>query len=74
MLVFYVRIWYLIYVMFKIWAILGLLCGAAILAGLLWFALLILAKFIFEDIIGDTIHKIKQKRKEKKEKDHYIYY
>jgi hypothetical protein len=57
--------------MFTIWADLGLLLGAAILAGLLWFVLYILGKYIFEDMLGGTVSKVRRKRVE--EKDHYIY-
>lgn len=56
--------------MFEIWAILGLIFGAAILLGILWFILYILATIIFEDLLGAIFKKIQLK---KEEKDHYIY-
>jgi hypothetical protein len=55
--------------MLRIWANLGLLLGGAILAGLAWFVLYIIAVTIFEDLIGGLIRRIKRKRK----KDRYIY-
>jgi len=55
--------------MFKIWANLGLLLGALVLAGVTYFVLYVLVRAVFEDIIGGMIRKIKRK----KEKDHYIY-
>jgi hypothetical protein len=59
--------------MFKAWAVLGLLFGAAILAGIGWFVLFIVSKLIFEEIVGGIIRKIREKRRAKKEKDHYVY-
>ncbi len=59
--------------MFKAWAVLGLLFGAAILAGIGWFILFVVSKLIFEEIVGGTIRKAREKIRAKKEKDHYVY-
>jgi hypothetical protein len=55
--------------MISIWANLGLLAGAAILAGAAWLLLFIVGKVVFEDMIGGLIRKIRAKIK----KDKYIY-
>ncbi|NIM13148.1 MAG: hypothetical protein GTO45_13595 [Candidatus Aminicenantes bacterium] len=55
--------------MFEIWANVGLLLGAAVVAGVAYFVLYIIGKVVFEDIIGGIIRRIRRK----KEKDHYIY-
>ncbi len=57
--------------MYSIWANLSLLLGALIVAGILWFVLLIFCKILFEDVIGGSVRKIK--RKVEREKDPYIY-
>ncbi len=56
--------------MLKIWANLSLLIGLAVLGGIVWFILYVIAKVIFEDLIGGTFKKVK--RKVDKD-DQYIY-
>lgn len=56
--------------MFSAWAIIGLIFGTVILAGMVWFVLLIFGKAVFEDMIGGIVNKM---RKRREKKDRYIY-
>jgi hypothetical protein len=56
--------------MFKLWANFSLLIGIVVLAGIAWFVLYVLGKFIFEDLLSRTFKKVK--RKSGKD-DQYIY-
>lgn len=62
-----------IYIMFEIWAKLGLILGGLVLAAVLWFVLTVVCKAIFEDIVGGTARKLKQQLKTKINRDHYQY-
>ena len=57
--------------MYSLWANLSLLLGALILAGFLWFVLLVFCKFLFEDVVGGSVRKLR--RKVEREKDPYVY-
>ncbi len=59
--------------MYTIWANAGLLLGAAILAGVAYFFVLVLGKFLFEELIGGAIGRLRRRIKRKIEKDHYVY-
>ena len=56
--------------MYEIWAIVGLMLGALILAGIAWFVILVFGKAIFEDMLELIINKFRRKRARK---DRYIY-
>jgi hypothetical protein len=62
--------------MYSIWANLSLLLGLLIIFVLVWFVLTILAKAIFEDLIGSFYHKMRKKiiaKRREKDDDHYVY-
>jgi hypothetical protein len=62
--------------MYSIWANLSLLLGLLIIFVLVWFVLTILAKAIFEDLIGSLYRKMREKiiaNRQEKDDDHYVY-
>ena len=56
--------------MFKIWAILSLLIGLVVLAGIAWLVLYLVGKAVFEDLFAKIFKKLKRK---KDKDDQYIY-
>ncbi|MCP5053247.1 MAG: hypothetical protein GY940_39140 [bacterium] len=51
----------------------SLIIGALILAGLVWFVLIVVGKSVFEDVIGGFFRKIRRRTKDENDKDHYVY-